>query len=357
MNPKQRVRAILNREPVDRIPVDLWMTGEVQQSLFDHCGTSDDIELNRKLGIDRIIWADAPYRGELRTPESDGEITNHWGARFRPIQAGEATYSEYLENPLQKYDSIESLDDYPWWPDPEQYDIDAFRAQMDQIGDEFPVLSPWVSFFEVYCALRGLENAMMDLLIAPDYVNNVLDRIEDIQTRLLDKCYQAAEGRLDMLFYSDDMGTQKDLMISADSWEQFIRPRVERFSAQAHRHGVKVFHHTDGAVRPLLPRLIEAGVDVLNPIQHICPGMDMAGLKQDFGQSLVFHGGVDTQAVMPRGTPEDVRNETRDCLNQLGRGGGFICCSCHNVQAGTPVENILAMIDTVQQEGAAPLKA
>ena len=120
-----------------------------------------------------------------------------------------------------------------------------------------------------------------------------------------------------------------------------------------HSYGLKVFFHTDGAVEPLLPRLIEAGIDVLNPIQHACPGMDCAALRTRYGDRLIFHGGVDNQRVLPFGTPDDVRAETRACMRTLGLGRqGYIVCSCHNVQAGTPLENVLAMVDTVKQEGA-----
>ena len=107
--------------------------------------------------------------------------------------------------------------------------------------------------------------------------------------------------------------------------------------------------HTDGAVFPLIPGLIECGIDILNPIQHVCPGMDRGVLKEHFGKDLIFHGGVENQKVLPLGNVRDVVDETRTCLETLGRGGGYICCSCHNVQAGTPVENVIAMIDTVQK--------
>ena len=100
-------------------------------------------------------------------------------------------------------------------------------------------------------------------------------------------------------------------------------------------------------MRPLLPAILSCGVDILNPIQHICPGMERGALQRDFGDKVIFHGGVDNQQVLPFGGVEGVRRETGACLETLGRAGGYICCSCHNVQAGTPVQNILAMIETV----------
>jgi uroporphyrinogen decarboxylase len=113
-----------------------------------------------------------------------------------------------------------------------------------------------------------------------------------------------------------------------------------------------VFYHTDGAARPLIKPILDCGVDVLNPIQHVCPGMAMAELKKEFGARVIFHGGVDNQSILPHGTVDQVRAEVKDCLRTLGAGReGFICASCHNVQAGTPLENILTMVETVQQSG------
>ena len=127
-----------------------------------------------------------------------------------------------------------------------------------------------------------------------------------------------------------------------------FKHRLKNWCDLIHSYGKKVLYHTDGAVLPLIPGLIECGIDILNPIQHVCPGMDRANLKQQYGKDLIFHGGVENQRILPMGTVGEVIDETRKCLETLGKDGGYICCSCHNAQAGTPVENILAMIDTVK---------
>ena len=114
-----------------------------------------------------------------------------------------------------------------------------------------------------------------------------------------------------------------------------------------HSYGAKVLFHTDGACEPVIPRLIEAGVDVLNPIQHVCNGMDCKSLKEKYGDKVIFHGGVENQKILPFGTAEDVTRETKMCLDELGPRG-YLPCSCHFAQAGTPVENIMALIETVQ---------
>jgi uroporphyrinogen decarboxylase len=198
-----------------------------------------------------------------------------------------------------------------------------------------------------------MEQSMMDLVEAPEMVEAILDRVERIQTEMMRRFFASAGKSLDLVFISDDIAGQTSLLMSPVLWKRHLQPRLKRWCELIHAHGLRAFYHTDGAARKLLGPILDCGVDVLNPIQHACPGMDLEELKREFGHRVVFHGGVDNQFALPRGTPEDVRREVHRCLETLGAGReGFICCSCHNVQAGTPLENILAMIETVQRQPA-----
>ncbi len=358
MTPKARVLAVLNRQPVDRLPVDLWHTPEIAAALRLYFGVTDDFAMWRALGLDKIVWDFMDYRtnaGERAGAQSGagaeaGGDRTMWGVPLKNIQAGEANYAEFGDAPLAGYDTPAALDEYPWWPKVDRFDYDAAVALAQRASKDYAVIGPWVSFFEIYCQMRGLEQAMMDLIESPKLVAAILDRIEAIQTAMMEKFFARAAGHLNLVFISDDIAGQKSLLMSPGMWQTHLQPRLKRWCDLIHAHGLKAFYHTDGAARSLLKPILDCGVDVLNPIQHACPGMDMAELKKEFGARVIFHGGVDNQSVLPRGTVEDVRRETRDCLTTLGAGHeGFICCSCHNVQAGTPLENIFAMIETVQK--------
>jgi len=352
MNPRDRIRAILDGQPVDRLPVDIWHTDEVLDDLTHHFGVEDPLDLYEAMGIDKMVWLNVPYAGPLAPAKHPDEEVTHWGIRQAPVHAGKAVYLEHAAHPLGGLDSITQLADYPWWPDPDLFDYDEALADAKRISKRFAILGPWVSFFEIYCWMRGLEQSLADVLMAPDFVNAALDRIEAAQTGMLRRYLSRAAPFVDAVFISDDMGTQESLLISLDTWDELLKPRLKRWCDLIHEFGVRVFYHSDGACAPLIPRLIGAGVDILNPIQHVCRGMDMAGLKRSFGDQLVFHGAIDNQRVLPFGSPDDVRRATREALRILGaERQGYICCSCHNIQAGTPVESILAMVDTVQQEG------
>jgi uroporphyrinogen decarboxylase len=349
MTPKERVLATINRQDTDRTPVDLWLTPEVLESLRQHTGETDELAVFQKLGLDKIVWVFPGY-GEGRFDPNEGNGQTMWGVPTRMIRAGAATYQEFGTPPLGEFDDIEQLDDYPLWPDPAKFDLAGAREWAAKARSfDFATIGPWISHFEIYCQMRGLENALMDIAAEPEFVDATLDRIDSIQSEMLERYLTELGDLIDIVFISDDMGTQESLLISPTAWERHFRGRLKAWCDRIHRHGKKVLYHTDGAVRPLLPGIIGCGIDILNPIQHICPGMDRDALERDFGSQVIFHGGVDNQRVLPFGTPDEVRRETQICLDTLGRNRGFICGSCHNVQAGTPVENILAMIETVHR--------
>jgi uroporphyrinogen decarboxylase len=360
MTPKERILAVLDRRPVDRLPIDLWHTPEIGELLRWHFGVADDLSLYKAMKLDKIVWDFIDYRtedGERAGAQSgagaeSGGSRTMWGVPITNIQAGEAHYAEFGEAPLAGYETPEELDRYPWWPHPDRFDYDKAVAFAEHAAPDFAVIGPWVSCLEIYCQMRGLEQAMIDLATHSALVDAILDRIEAIQTEMMKRLFARAGSLLSLVFVSDDLGGQTGLLISPRLWRHHLRPRLERWCRLIHRHGLKVFYHTDGAVGPLIGELIECGIDVLNPIQHACPGMDMAALKRTHGGRVIFHGGVDNQSVLPRGTAAQVRENTLQCLATLGAGKqGFICCSCHNVQPGTPLENILTMVRTVQEQG------
>lgn len=374
MKPRERVLATLEGKPVDRPPVDIWYTQEVLAALIEanredllkvvpdlvvgraksagspnihREGVAAQVALWRVLGLDKIATVAPDYAGATRPLAEGTDHANPWGCLMKYVKSGESEYLEYAGAPLAGMEEPEELEDYPWWPDPEAFDLSPIHERLEADGDEFATNGPWISLFEVYCGMRGLEEAMIDMLANPGFLTAALDRIESIQTRLVERVMTEGPRRPDLVFVSDDMASQENLFCSLDTWDTHIGPRLKRWCGLIHSHGSRVFYHSDGAVEPLIPRLIEAGIDVLNPLQHQCPGMDLVGLREKYGERLAFHGGVDTQGVLPFGTPADVRRETLHCLESM-RGARFICASCHNVQAGTPVENIMALIETVR---------
>jgi uroporphyrinogen decarboxylase len=295
---------------------------------------------------------------------SDGSTLDAWGIGRKLIQLTGGSYlNEISYSPLAELHPEEiDLDDYPW-PDPfdpgfsqgleeearSLYE-DTELALMGRFGG--PIM-------EIGAYLRGFENWLMDLILYPDFSRDLLERIADIQITLDEAGIKTAGKYLSILKLSgEDLGTQTNTLFSYQVWEEIILPVLSRRwkSARAalDKYGashVKMMLHSDGAFRPFIPDIINAGVDVLDPIQRVCPGMELDGLKRDFGDQLVFHGSVDTQYYLPRGSVEEVIQETKYCIDTLGKGGGLILGPSHFVQPDVPPENVVAMYTTARDYG------
>ena len=192
---------------------------------------------------------------------------------------------------------------------------------------------------------------MIDLVDHPDIVHYCLDKLFDLAYTNSLRIYESCPGKVLYSYVAEDMGGQDNLMFSKKHIRTFLLPRMKRMIDLAHQAGAYVFHHNDGSCRAILPDMVEAGIDVLNPIQWRCRGMEREGLKADFGDRLVFHGAVDNQYTLPFGSLAEVRQEVEDNLRILGAGGGYILAPCHNIQAVTPPENVVEMYTTAYELG------
>ena len=199
--------------------------------------------------------------------------------------------------------------------------------------------------FELAWQLRGMENFFAELAIDPAIPTYMMERITDIIAEVTRRLLLEAGDDIDMVYFYDDIGGNQSLLISKKMWRTFVRPCHQKLIGVAKRHNKQVMYHTDGAVRPLIPDLIEMGVDVLNPIQPGAAGMEPIGLKRDFGAQLSFHGGVDIVGLLPKGSPADVREAARRLVRELGPDGGYVMAGSHHIQCDTPLENVIALYE------------
>jgi uroporphyrinogen decarboxylase len=198
--------------------------------------------------------------------------------------------------------------------------------------------------------LRGLEQSLVDPLEKPEFTHFLIQKISGFFTEYHRRCFEAARGLAQLTQVTDDYGSQAGLLISPRLFDQFYREPVQRGIDLAKEYGLYVFHHDDGDMRRLLPRLVDMGIDLLNPIQWRCGNWDLSALKSEFGDKICFHSAVDNQYTLPFGTPEEVREEVRMLKRTLGRDGtGLIIAPCHNLQPVTPVENILALYEEAKR--------
>jgi uroporphyrinogen decarboxylase len=345
MTPRERWLAVLRREKPDRVPMDYWATGEATQKLMRHLGVGDTKAMYERLHIDRIIGVGPHYVGP-----PPAEAADQFGCRYKTVDYGTGVYSECIYNPLAQFRSVSEIEANYMWPIPDWWDHSDIPDQIAGKQD-YPIQGGGSEPFLTYKSLRGQEQAFIDLIENPEIVHYCLDKLFELAYQNTLRIYERIPGKVMISYVAEDLGSQESLLFSPAQIREFLLPRMKRMIDLAHQAGAYVFHHSDGAVREILPDLIEAGIDVLNPIQWRCKGMEREGLKRDFGGKVIFHGGVDNQYTLAYGTVEEVRQEVIDNLRILGRGGGYILAPCHNIQAISPPENIVAMYDTGYEYG------
>lgn len=371
MTPRERWLAVLNRQTPDRIPMDYWSTPEFSAKLIRHLGFTKTSytklvdmfrrgtrrvgELNEarhalrealtSMHVDFVVDVGPKYVGPKLPDETDV-----YGCKYYEIHYGTGMYKEVNYFPLANYKSVEEIEANYTWPNPDWYDYSQIPQQIAGWEDH-PIRGGGSEPFLIYKNLRGGEQAMMDLVENPEIVHYCLDKMFDLAYINTQRIYETIPGKVMITYIAEDMGGQDNLMFSKKTIRTFLLPRMKRMIDLAHQGGAYAFHHNDGNIRAIIPDMIEAGINVLNPIQWRTRSMEREGLKADFGDRLIFHGAMDNQFTLPFGSVADVRKEVHENLDILGAGGGYILAPCHNIQPVSPPENIVAMYDEAYHAG------
>jgi uroporphyrinogen decarboxylase len=338
MNSKQRVHAALKREPVDRIPIFMWFHPQTRVLLAELFEVPPEY-VDTVLGNDvRMTWVNNNYAMEGIVHERDGQShTDFWGIRW----VKEGPYNQVASFPLAGASREEVL--AYQFPSERMEELLALMEPVAASADDYFIgcdVSPNV--FEMYWRLRGMERAMIDMAADPDLAHTMLARCGDFAAGLSEAACRRFP--LDWLWTGDDVASQRSLMMSPKTWRQMVKPYLGRSFAVGKAHGLPVAYHCCGALRPIIGDLVEMGLDVLNPIQCNCPGMDPIELKREFGSRLTFMGGVDTQELLPHAAADEVRRATRKLIDEMTTdGGGYILAASHTIPPETPIDNIFAM--------------
>jgi uroporphyrinogen decarboxylase len=362
MKHRDRVLMALNHEEPDRCPMQVSFTPEFASRLRHDLGLTDrDLHnphgggntyvLERTLDEDMLLtsvgWANSYYATE--TYSEDGETyTDEWGITWKNVayetRFGKGHYTEMVGHPLADDQAIDAYQP----PDPNRPELyaEAERA-IKEYKDEYWIVGVTVTtIFETAWALRGYEKTLMDLALNPDFI----ERLFDIPFQYhLTAARKLVEMGVDMIWTGDDVGAQNKMLISPGTWRRFLKPRMAAFISTLKNINpeLEVAYHSDGLIYPIIPDLIEIGLDVLNPIQP--RSMDPEEVKKKFGDKLCFWGSIDEQHTLPFGTPADVEREVIARLRTLGKNGGLVIGPTHHVQLDTPLENFWAVVNTITQ--------
>jgi uroporphyrinogen decarboxylase len=350
----------------------MWATEEVQERLLEHFGieagkghSESSIGLNGgrlSRGVEGILalWDAMDIDGilEVRPPctrkprSSEGSVSfTEWGFGYKTSEYGSGAYEEQVVYPLAAIETVEEAEAWEW-PDPDWYDYSELPSLIDRCGGR-AVSCGYTALFTFHNYLRGLELSLIDPVLNPELTRYIVERLSDFFSEYHRRCFEAAGGRLDFTQVTDDWGSQNGLIASPDIFREFYKPAMQRGINLAKDFDIRVFHHNDGDMRPLLPELVDMGIDILNPIQWRCGDWNLKDLKDRFGNRVSFHSAVDNQETLPSGTADDVRKQVRELLETLGSDGtGFILGPCHNLQPNTATENILALYSAARDSGS-----
>lgn len=342
MTKKQRFHATIERKPVDRPACWLGLpTPPALPALLTHFGAADLAGLKRAIGDD--VWpVELPYH----SPFSDAIYMAFDFAKQGHLVNEERTlnspgYFEEITDPT-------AVASFPW-PDPAAYiDPAECRAVVAAAPDDYAVLGVvWSAHFQDACAAFGMETALMNMVAEPEMFQAVIGRITEFYLKANGLFYEATGDKLDAVLIGNDFGSQASLMLSRELIREFVLPGTKALIDQAKSYGLKVIHHSCGAIRDLIPDLIEIGVDVIHPIQALAAGMDAPGLARDFGSTVSFCGGVDAQNLLVNGTPEEVKACVRE-LRRIFPTGLVISPSHEAILPDIAPENIRALFEVVQ---------
>ncbi len=349
MTPRERWLALFNRQKPDRVPTDFAGTGEVVERLQKDLGCPTWDELMRKLHVDGRGGIGARWIGPAHHPtDAEADI---WGIRYTQAGYGTGAYHEAVHHPLAHMTTVEEINAYAW-PNPDLHDWEDFRRQAQNVSRDRFVMCGGYEPFLLYCYLRGMEQSLIDLVAEPEIADAILGHLFDFSYHVHGRMWEIAHGVVDGTYVAEDLGSQASLLIGLEQIRRFILPNQKRMADLARSHGIHIMYHTDGAARAVIPDLIAVtGIEVLNPVQWRCPGMEREGLVRDFGKQLIFHGAVDNQQTLAFGTPKDVEQEIIDNLRIFAPPARWICAPCHNLQPVSPTANVVAMYETIWENG------
>jgi uroporphyrinogen decarboxylase len=372
VTPRERLLAAIERRQPDRVPIDIGgssfstIIGQAYERLKAYLEVEGDTRYMKRKSRSAIVDERIARRLHADTrpllvgsPEgwqdiyfADGSFQDEFGVVWR--KAGDGHYAP-TGNPLREA-TLADLDSFPW-PDPlnpgRTRGLRQRARQLHEGTDYAIVLSLPVGFVHLSQYLRGYEQWLIDVALNPEFLEALMDRALDWWIALTEAVLEEVGRYVDVVAFGDDVAFHDRPMIDLERYRRLLKPRHQQMvDLVKEKSGAKVLYHCCGAAKPLIEEFIEIGVDALNPVQVSSAGMgDTAALKAEFGDRICFWGAIDTQRVLPMGTPDAVRTQVQQRIRDLAPGGGYVLASVHNIQEDVPPENILAMADAALEYG------
>ncbi|NIA07390.1 MAG: hypothetical protein GWP14_07125 [Actinobacteria bacterium] len=349
MTPRERVQAAFAHTQPDYTPCDYFATPEIHQGLLTHFKVSSDEELRDRLGTD-IRYVNPPYTGPELPTFDDGSTADIWGIRRRPMPNEYGEYDEPINFPYADWKTLEQAQAFDW-PNPDWFDYQALPSLCAEFSDKAIATGEYgiQDFINGVAFGRGVEQVLIDIALEDPVYLYIVEKRHRFFLEHIERTLQAANGRIDMVLCGDDFGSQRAPLISPEKFDKLFAQKKKEFFDMVHSYGARISHHCCGSSRELIARFIDLGMDALQTIQPQAEGMNPYELKKDFGSRITFHGAVDVQGWLQRVNPPEITREVNHLLDEVGLSGGYILAPCHNIQPDTPLENVLAIYNTVSE--------
>lgn len=347
MTPRERVLTTLAHKRPDRIPFELDFTPPLYEVFREKTGAANPREYFQ-LDIRSIGLAptkkETDFSAYLPAQLPEGTQIDEWGVAHRP---GSTYHFTKMIHPLANVDTVEELRQYPFPDRDAEYRRAHWPEQVRQLHEQGYFVDGFAGhIFETAWYMRGMDNLLVDFLVNEEYAAVLLDTIVEGNIAV---ARGMAEAGVDMIRMGDDVGSQRAMLMDPDLWRKWLKPRLARVIAAAKEVNpdIHIWYHSDGIIDPIIPDLIEVGVDVLNPIQPEC--MDPRWVKKTYGDKITLWGTIGTQTVMPFGTPDEVRAYVKDMVENLGQDGGLVLAPTHVLEPDVPWENVLAFVEAARE--------
>jgi len=348
MNSKQRVLNAINHKPYDRIPVNFCANRFVRRKLMNWLKLNNHIDLLNHFNSDIVdlrdcVKPDYIGPGQQTFRLENGVTENFWGWRTKMVETPRGTEEQFCEFKLQQAETVEDLVNYNW-PDPDWFDFSDFRQKLEPYKS-LSVMASGGSVFQHPTFLRGMDTFLTDLILNPEMAEFIMDKFTHFYLVFFEKMFENAGDLIDIFRVADDVAMQTGLLISEEMFDEFVAPRLKKMIDLAHRYDIKFMLHSCGDVSPLIPRFIELGVDILDPIQVSATNMNLFEIHKKYSRQICLHGGIDTQQFLPNASVGEVKEKIRETIDYFRSQSGYILSTSHVIEGDIPPENIDALFN------------
>ena len=357
LSPRQRVLAAIDRRPLDRVPRMYRGLPETDAKLAAHLGTgpvdANWQQLAERLGADlfsggssmgRYTRISPPYVGPADTSTSLFHLEFAWGLFPKQMSTATHSYVEWTEHPMSEFESVWQVEQYPS-PRIDDFDFAGMAVPEESRERSLTSTGRLNHVFMIAARLRGMDRLLMDMAADPPMAQAVIDKVGEFAVEFNRRALEQIGPRVDHYVLWDDVATQRGMMMSPTTWNRYLKKWYSRLYADAKSYRLTVFYHCCGSFHPIIPTLIDLGVDILDPVQTSAREMDLPTLKRRYGTNVCWHGGIDVQRLLPHGTPADVRAAVREAESLFADHGNLILGPSHEITPDTPLDNVLAIYE------------